>query len=85
MCCVSGQSNPGSSDRVYNKDGIFVPPNPGDSDYKTYTYNNRRYGQYIPPGQQYNHHQPQYNPQGGYPYSQNVPLDDRFKYNQVKH
>lgn len=23
-------------------------PSPGDRDYRTYTYNNRRYGQYLP-------------------------------------
>lgn len=32
----------------YNRDGIYIPPNPGDRDYKTFTYNNRRYGQYQP-------------------------------------
>lgn len=24
-------------------------PSPGDRDYRTYTYNDRRYGQYLPP------------------------------------
>lgn len=48
LCCVRvcGQINQG--DRRYGKDGVYVPPDPGDRDYKTFTYNNRRYGQYQP-------------------------------------
>lgn len=87
LCLVSwtsAQSDPGSSGREYNKDGIYIPPNPGDSDYKTYTYNSRRYGHYQPTGTQYNPYYPQYPPQQGmHPYGQNVPLDDRFRDIQV--
>lgn len=43
---VQGQND--QSSRHYNRDGVYVPPNPGDRDYKTFTYNNRRYGQYQP-------------------------------------
>ncbi|XP_077292242.1 carboxyl ester lipase-like protein Gli [Arctopsyche grandis] len=79
---VAAQSDPGSSGRVYNKDGVYIPPKPGDSDYRTYTYNSRRYGHYQPTGTQYNQYYPQYPPQqGGYPFGQNTPLDDRFRNN----
>lgn len=56
---VNGQSD--QSGRHYNRDGVYVPPNPGDRDYKTFTYNNRRYGQYQP----------------NYYYGRNEPLDPR--------
>lgn len=49
LTCVAlsdGQSD--QSSRHYNRDGVYVPPNPGDRDYKTFTYNDRRYGQYQP-------------------------------------
>lgn len=44
-CCafVYGQND--QRGRYYGTDGAsYVPPNPGDRDYKTFTYNNRRYG-----------------------------------------
>lgn len=48
---VSGQTNPYygpyyQQNNPYNNYDPYNPPNPGDRDYRTYTYNNRRYGQY---------------------------------------
>lgn len=57
-------------------------PNPGDSDYRTYVYNNRRYG--TDPAR-YNPYNPSINQPGGFPYNplNTNPLDDQFKYNAV--
>lgn len=49
LCCVivlSEQNDP--SGRHYNGDSVHVAPNSGDRDFKTFTYNNRRYGVYQP-------------------------------------
>lgn len=48
---VSGQADPyygpySQQNNPYNNYDPYNPPNPGDRDYRTYTYNNRRYGQY---------------------------------------
>lgn len=40
------------------RDPPFTVPAPGDPNYKTYVYNNRRYGQALPPRQ----FVPSYNP-----------------------
>ncbi|XP_022821930.1 neuroligin-3 isoform X1 [Spodoptera litura] len=55
-------------------------PSPGDSDYRTYVYNNRRYG--TDPTR-YNPYNPNINQPGGFPYNpiNTNPLDDQFKYN----
>ncbi|CAH2253859.1 jg22183 [Pararge aegeria aegeria] len=55
-------------------------PKPGDSDYRTYVYNNRRYG--TDPSR-YNPYNPNINQPGGFPYNPIItnPLDDQFKYN----
>lgn len=57
-------------------------PSPGDSDYRTYVYNNRRYG--TDPSR-YNPYNPNINQPGGFPYNpiNTNPLDDQFKYNIV--
>lgn len=57
-------------------------PSPGDSDYRTYVYNNRRYGTDY---SRYNPYNPNINKPGGFPYSpiNTNPLDDQFKYNIV--
>lgn len=57
-------------------------PNPGDSDYRTYVYNNRRYG--TDPSR-YNPYNPNINQPGGFPYNPIItnPLDEQFKYNTV--
>ncbi|KAF6213122.1 hypothetical protein GE061_010837 [Apolygus lucorum] len=46
-----------SGRQYFDRDGNYVPPQSSDVDYKTYTYNNRRYGnplsnQGAPPGYQ---------------------------------
>lgn len=57
-------------------------PSPGDSDYRTYVYNNRRYG--TDPTR-YNPYNPNINQPGGFPYNpiNPNPLDDQFKFNVV--
>lgn len=57
-------------------------PNPGDTDYRTYIYNNRRYG--ADPSR-YNPYNPNINQPGGFPYNPIItnPLDEQFKYNTV--
>lgn len=62
-------------------------PNPGDTDYRTYVYNNRRYG-FDPT--RYNPYNPNINQPGGFPYNpipynplNPNPLDDQYKYNVV--
>lgn len=57
-------------------------PSPGDSDYRTYVYNNRRYG--TDPSR-YNPYNPSINQPGGFPYNplNTNPLDDQYKYNTV--
>ncbi|XP_063375509.1 cholinesterase [Cydia amplana] len=55
-------------------------PNPGDSDYRTYVYNSRRYG--TDPTR-YNPFNPSINQPGGFPYNplNTNPLDDSYKFN----
>ncbi|XP_049882214.1 acetylcholinesterase isoform X2 [Pectinophora gossypiella] len=60
-------------------------PAPGDSDYRTYVYNNRRYG--ADPTR-YNPYNPNINQPGGFPYNpipynplNPSPMDDQYKYN----
>lgn len=57
-------------------------PSPGDSDYRTYVYNNRRYG--TDPTR-YNPFNPNINQPGGFPYNplNPNPLDDSYKFNTV--
>lgn len=57
-------------------------PSPGDSDYRTYVYNNRRYG--TDPSR-YNPYNPNINQPGGFPYNpiNTNPLDEQFKFNSV--
>lgn len=57
-------------------------PKPGDSNYRTYVYNNRRYG--ADPNR-YNPYNPNINQPGGFPYNplNTNPLDDQYKYNTV--
>lgn len=57
-------------------------PSPGDSDYRTYVYNNRRYG--VDPTR-YNPYNPNINQPGGFPYNPlyTNPLDDQYKYVNV--
>lgn len=57
----------------YNNFNSYNVPNPGDRDYRTYVYNNRRYGQYQPNGYD-----------GRYPGDPNlIGQDVRFRYDQV--
>lgn len=75
--CVGGQSDQGGW--FYGREGApYVPPNPGDLHYKTFTYNNRRYG--LP---QNNY----YHGRGGIPYDPSrlggVPPADRYPYDPV--
>lgn len=57
-------------------------PNPGDTDYRTYVHNNRRYG--VDPTR-YNPYNPNINQPGGFPYKPlyTNPLDDQYKYVNV--
>lgn len=75
---VNGQND--QAGRYYGRDGApYVPPNPGDRDYKTFTYNNRRYGQ---PQHTY------YNGRGGYLDPSRiggVPPSDRHPYDPVRY
>uniref|UniRef100_A0A1B0EU02 Carboxylesterase type B domain-containing protein n=1 Tax=Lutzomyia longipalpis TaxID=7200 RepID=A0A1B0EU02_LUTLO len=67
--------------RFYSRDGVnnYNPPNPGDPEYRTYTYNDRRYGYYQPAG--YGHLYPGQKLPGQYPNPHDTPLgDDRFKF-----
>lgn len=54
-------------------------PSPGDSDYRTYVYNSRRYG--MDPTR-YNPYNPNINQPGGFPYKPlyTNPLDDQYKF-----
>lgn len=55
----------------YNRDGVFVPPTPGDPNYRTYVLNGRRYGLSQPP------------PESTYGFDRNRPgFDDRYRYQQ---
>lgn len=86
--------NPQLMNDLYNKQGEQGDnarqtriPKPGDSDYRTYVYNNRRYG-YDPT--RYNPYNPNINQPGGFPYNpipynplNPNPLDDQYKYNVV--
>ncbi|XP_037047980.1 cholinesterase isoform X2 [Bradysia coprophila] len=65
--------------RFYSREGDFTYkwPNPGDPDYRTYTFNDRRYGHYQPDG--YGSQYPGQKQAGQYPAG--VPLgEDKFKY-----
>lgn len=86
--------NPQYMNEFYNKQGEQGDssrqtriPSPGDSDYRTYVYNNRRYG-FDPT--RYNPYNPNINQPGGFPYNpipynplNPNPLDDQYKYNVV--
>lgn len=93
LLCASanGQSNKdlynGQSNNEYyggKQDGAKQTrlPSPGDSDYRTYVYNNRRYG--VDPTR-YNPYNPNINQPGGFPYNPvyTNPLDDQYKYANV--
>uniref|UniRef100_A0A2M4BC65 Putative gliotactin n=1 Tax=Anopheles marajoara TaxID=58244 RepID=A0A2M4BC65_9DIPT len=76
---VTGQYYTTRDPRWYSREGDFnyKIPNPGEPDYRTYTFNNRRYGFYQPNG--YGQQYPGQNQPGQYP--DNTGLgDDRFKY-----
>ncbi|XP_017023941.1 cholinesterase [Drosophila kikkawai] len=63
--------------RFYSRPGVdYHWPNPGDPDYRTYTFNDRRYGHYQPNGFGANY--PGRNPPGQYP--QGMPNEDRFRF-----
>ncbi|XP_030377573.1 acetylcholinesterase [Scaptodrosophila lebanonensis] len=64
--------------RFYSRPGVndYNWPNPGDPDYRTYTFNDRRYGHYQPNG--YGANYPGRNPPGQYP--QGMPNEDRFRF-----
>nr|AAQ22486.1 RE15719p [Drosophila melanogaster] len=63
--------------RFYSRPGVdYHWPNPGDPDYRTYTFNDRRYGHYQPNG--YGANYPGRNPPGQYP--QGMPNEDRFRF-----
>ncbi|GBP77712.1 Neuroligin-4, Y-linked [Eumeta japonica] len=55
-------------------------PTPGDANYRTYVYNDRRYGVDL---SRYNPYNPSINQPGGFPYNplNTNPLDNEFKYN----
>ncbi|KAH8325093.1 hypothetical protein KR074_010616 [Drosophila pseudoananassae] len=61
--------------RFYSRPGVDWP-NPGDPDYRTYTFNDRRYGHYQPNGFGANY--PGRNSPGQYP--QGMPNEDRFRF-----
>lgn len=73
-------------DSVSSRESV---PSPGDNEYRTYVYNNRRYG--TNPNR-YNPYNPDINKPGGFPYHpldhpynplNPNPLDEDFKYNTV--
>ncbi|EDW40004.1 GL15437 [Drosophila persimilis] len=71
---VGGQTR---DPRFYSRPGVdYHWPNPGDPDYRTYTFNDRRYGHYQPNGFGANY--PGRNPPGQYP--QGMPNEDRFRF-----
>ncbi|XP_018325997.1 neuroligin-4, Y-linked isoform X2 [Agrilus planipennis] len=81
VCCelyvkfASGQNNQG--DVYYGQNNpyqTYNPPEPGDRDYRTFTYNNRRYSQYQP--------NTYYNSRGQPGDPRRVNQDPRFKYDQ---
>lgn len=86
----SGEYENRPQDKAQQSDGSLREsrlPNPGDSDYRTYVYNNRRYG--TDPTR-YNPYHPTVNQPGGFPYNplpynplNTNPLDDQYKYNTV--
>ena len=73
-CVVIVRSQKSADDSYYQRSqgyNLFGIPQPGDSDYRTFVYNNRRYGQYQPNGY-------------GYPGDPNrIGQDPRFRYDQV--
>lgn len=76
VACVAGQTR---DPKFYSREGVrdFLWPNPGDPDYRTYTFNDRRYGHYQPNG--YGQRYPGQNYPGQYP--QGVPQgEDRFRF-----
>lgn len=86
ILCVSfvfGQSDQYSRyyNREYNRDGVNPQYNPNDRDYKTFMYNNRRYGVYQP-DYYYGRGGEPYDPRrvGGYP---NNRFDPNNKYDPV--
>lgn len=88
---VKGQSNKDLYNGQINNEyyggkqdgtGQTTLPSPGDSDYRTYVYNNRRYG--VNPTR-YNPYNPNINQPGGFPYNtlNTNPLDDQYKFVNV--
>uniref|UniRef100_A0AAG5DBH6 Carboxylesterase type B domain-containing protein n=1 Tax=Anopheles atroparvus TaxID=41427 RepID=A0AAG5DBH6_ANOAO len=76
---TAGQYHTTRDPRWYSREGDFnyKVPNPGDPEYRTYTFNNRRYGYYQPNG--YGQQYPGQNLPGQYPTNTGLG-DDRFKY-----
>lgn len=74
----NGQFNAHYNKQDQNKE--YRVPSPGDTDYRTYIYNNRRYGTDPTRTNPYN---PNINQPGGFPYNpiNTNPLDEQFKYN----
>ncbi|XP_017462921.1 PREDICTED: uncharacterized protein LOC108356299 isoform X5 [Rhagoletis zephyria] len=64
--------------RFYSRPGVndYNWPNPGDPDYRTYIFNDRRYGHYLPNG--YGSNYPGRNSPGQYP--QGMPNEERFRF-----
>ncbi|XP_055902454.1 neuroligin-2 [Eupeodes corollae] len=78
LIMVEGQTR---DPRFYSRPGIDPPypypyPNPGDPDYRTYLFNDRRYGHYPPNG--YGSNYPGRNPPGQYP--QGMPNEPGFRF-----
>ncbi|XP_063824783.1 cholinesterase [Ostrinia nubilalis] len=75
----------GEYNKEYDPNRAQRRPNPGDTDYRTYVFNNRRYG--TDPTR-YNPYNPNINQPGGFPYNplpynplNPNPLDDQYKFN----
>lgn len=84
ICYAKCQSDPDTINKMPNRDGMYVPPSPGDTEYRTYYFNNRRYGQNPYVGSRFNNYNPSFPESGGYPYNpiNSNPLDDTLRYNQ---
>lgn len=77
----------GEYNKEYDPNRARSRPNPGDTDYRTYIYGDRRYG--TDPTR-YNPYNPNINQPGGFPYNplpynplNPNPLDDQYKFNTV--
>ncbi|XP_004531688.1 neuroligin-2 isoform X1 [Ceratitis capitata] len=75
LICVKAQTR---DPRFFSRPGVndYNWPNPGDPDYRTYIFNDRRYGHYLPNG--YGTNYPGRNSPGQYP--QGMPNEDRFRF-----